>query len=78
LQKKYKGIITSFSFRNKTFKNLGEWNSRNIKMVINGKTIILSFGQELYLQGSKEVYFLDLLVMNVSRPTHKIEGGRFV
>jgi hypothetical protein len=47
-------------------------------MVINGKTIILSFGQELYLQGSKEVYFLDLLVMNVSRPTHKIEGGRFV
>lgn len=51
LQKKYEGEICSFTFRHKTHTNSKDWNSRNIKAVINDKTIVMNSQEDVYLKG---------------------------
>jgi coenzyme F420-reducing hydrogenase beta subunit len=51
LQKKYEGEIRSFTFRHKTHTNSKDWNSRNIKAVINDKTIVMNSQEDVYLKG---------------------------
>lgn len=51
LEKKHKGVITSFSFRHKTNTPSIGWDSRNIIVEVNGKTIIENNTQDYYLKG---------------------------
>lgn len=51
LENKYKGNIVSFTFRHKTHTNHKDWNSKNIKAEINGKSIIMPPNEDTYLRG---------------------------
>ena len=51
IENKYKGEVDDFQFRHKTMDKSGKWNSRNVKIKIATKEIIMSSVKDKYLKG---------------------------
>ena len=51
LEAKYKGKVSSYNFRQKTYTAKDGWNSKNIKTNIDGKIIIKNAQEDTYLRG---------------------------
>lgn len=57
LEFKYKGKITEFNFRHKAVDRKGTWNSRNVKMKIESREIIMNSQNDKYLKGFHKSLF---------------------
>lgn len=51
LQAKYKGKVSSYGFRHKTYTAKNGWNSKNIKVNIGKKIIVKNSQEDTYLRG---------------------------
>lgn len=51
IEDRYSGKITDFQFRHKTEDKLGKWNSRNVKIKVGAKEVIINSQIDKYLKG---------------------------
>ncbi|HHU18284.1 MAG TPA: 4Fe-4S dicluster domain-containing protein [Clostridiales bacterium] len=51
LENKYKGKVTDFTFRHKIINKQDKWNSRNVKIRISERELIMNANEDKYLRG---------------------------
>ena len=57
IEEKYKGKITDFTFRHKVQEKNGKWNSRNVKIKVSDKELVMNSSEDKYLKGYHSVLF---------------------